>query len=85
MSEKDEKADGSLSLPVELLERARALASQRDESLDSVVQQALEKLLDEHETQLKAAADRFIKRIKNSPERGTNGVITWTRDELYER
>lgn len=84
MSEIDEATNVNLNLPAELLERARYLASHLGESLDSVVQQALEKLLEEHETQCKAAAHRFLERIRNPPERRTSGAISWTRDELYE-
>ena len=28
---------------------------------------------------------RFLERIANAPDRGTAGVIRWTRDEIHER
>jgi len=31
------------------------------------------------------AKRRFLERIRDAPDRGTRGVIRWTRDELHER
>lgn len=31
------------------------------------------------------AKRRFLERIRNAPDRGTRGVIRWTREELHER
>ena len=31
------------------------------------------------------AAKRLVERLRNSPDRGIGGTITWTRDELYDR
>jgi putative addiction module CopG family antidote len=28
---------------------------------------------------------RFLERMKNAPDLGTKGVISWTRDEIHER
>ena len=35
--------------------------------------------------QTQKAERRFMERIRNAPDRGTQGKIQWTRDELYER
>ena len=32
-----------------------------------------------------AAKRRLLVRIRNAPDRGTHGVIRWTRDDLHER
>jgi hypothetical protein len=32
----------------------------------------------------KAAHSRFVTRMKNAPESGRGGKITWTRDQLYD-
>ena len=32
-----------------------------------------------------AAKRRFLERIRNTPDRGTKGKITWTRDRLHQR
>jgi hypothetical protein len=31
------------------------------------------------------AKRRFLERVRNAPDRGTRGKVTWTRDELHER
>ena len=28
---------------------------------------------------------RFLDRMKNAPDLGTKGIISWTRDEIHER
>ena len=45
---------------------------------------AIGKMMNEEDERTEAKK-RFLNRIKNAPDRGTNGVISWTRDELYER
>ncbi|SPF36572.1 hypothetical protein SBA4_190016 [Candidatus Sulfopaludibacter sp. SbA4] len=35
--------------------------------------------------QIAVARRRFLARIRNAPDRGTAGKVTWTRDELHER
>jgi hypothetical protein len=36
-------------------------------------------------SQTEKAKRRFLERIRNTPDRGTQGKIQWTRDELHER
>lgn len=39
----------------------------------------------EQEFQTQKAKRRFLERMRNAPDRGTQGKIRWTRDELHER
>jgi hypothetical protein len=39
----------------------------------------------EREAQAAEAKNRFLKRIRNAPDRGTGGVIRWTRSEVHTR
>lgn len=45
---------------------------------------AIEALMN-HDTDRESAKRRFLEGIRNAPDRGTGGVITWTRDEIHER
>ena len=35
--------------------------------------------------QYERAKQRLLARLENPPDLGTNGKITWTRDEIHER
>lgn len=74
----------TLSLPEPLLRRFRVYAAQRGESMTSLMAQAIQKMLTE-DRQHARAKTRFLERIRHAPDRGTHGVIRWTRDELHER
>ena len=74
----------TLSLPDSLLRRFRIYAARHDRSMTSVMTEAIRKLVDEDQ-RMEAANRRFLERIRNAPDRGTKGRITWTREELHER
>jgi hypothetical protein len=71
----------TLGLPEVLLQQFRAYAASRNESMIRLMADAIHKMLDEDGAA--KAKRRFIKRIHNAPDRGTGGVIRWTRDELH--
>lgn len=52
--------------------------------MTSVMTEAIRKLMEEGE-QRESAKRRFLERVRNAPDRGTGGRVTWTRDELHER
>lgn len=52
--------------------------------MTSLMAEAIQSLMD-HDEQTAKAKHRFLERIRNAPDRGTGGVIRWTRDELHER
>jgi predicted transcriptional regulator len=74
----------TLSLPEPLLRRFRVYAASRNQSMTSVMAEAIRALMD-HEEQNAKAKRRFLERICNAPDRGTGGKIRWTREELHER
>lgn len=74
----------TLSLPEALLRRFRVYAAERNQSMTALTAQAIQQFMDRDE-EYEAAQHRFLERIRNAPDRGTGGVITWTRDEIHER
>jgi hypothetical protein len=74
----------TLSLPEPLLRRFRIYAASRNQSMTSLMAEAIRSLM-EQERDRATARDRFLERIRNAPDRGTRGKIRWTRDDLHER
>ncbi|MGA2184151.1 MAG: hypothetical protein ABSH47_14095 [Bryobacteraceae bacterium] len=74
----------TLSLPEPLLRRFRVYAAARNESMTSVMAEAIRALM-ERDEQTAAMNRRFLERIRNAPDRGTGGSIRWSREELHER
>ncbi|MGH9653875.1 MAG: hypothetical protein ACRD6B_10490 [Bryobacteraceae bacterium] len=75
----------TLSLPEPLLNRFRVYAAKRNQSMTALAAEAIRNLLDQEEDEIAAANRRLLERMRNSPNRGTGGMITWTRDEIHER
>jgi predicted transcriptional regulator len=74
----------TLSLPQALLRRLRVYAASRNQSMTSLMTEAIRTLI-EQDQQNAQAKRRFLERIRNAPARGTHGKVSWTRDELHER
>ena len=74
----------TLSLPEPVLRRFRAYAAEHNQSISGLMTRAIEKLM-EHDDEYGRAKRRFIERMHNAPDLGTNGEITWTHDEIYGR
>jgi hypothetical protein len=74
----------TLSLPQALLRRLRVYAASRNQSMTSLMTEAIQTLIGQDQEAVKANR-RFLERIRNAPNRGTRGKIGWTRDELHER
>ena len=71
----------TLSLPEPLLRRFRVYAAERNESMTSLMSEAIRKMMDEN-GEAERAKRRMIERMRNSPNRG---VIPWNREEIYEQ
>jgi hypothetical protein len=80
----NEQTNVTLSLPASLLRRFRVYAASRNQSMSSLMTSAVRQMIDQ-EAQTRKAKHRFLDKIRNAPDRGTKGVIRWTRDELHER
>jgi hypothetical protein len=52
--------------------------------MTTLMTEAIRKMVDE-EGSREAATRRILERIRNAPNRGTRGKITWKRDEIWER
>jgi hypothetical protein len=52
--------------------------------MTSIMTDAIRALLDNQDEKEKAMR-RAIDRMRNAPDWGTGGKITWTRDEIHER
>jgi hypothetical protein len=74
----------TLSLPEPLLRKFRVYAASRNQSMTKVMAEAISKMMEQDAESAKADR-RFLKRIRNAPDRGTGATISWTREELYER
>jgi hypothetical protein len=74
----------TLSLPEPLLRRFRIYAATRNQSMTRLMAESIRRMIDQ-DVDADRAARRFMERIENAPDRGTGGVIRWTRDELHER
>ena len=73
----------TLSLPEPLLRRFRIYAASRNQSMTKLMTDAIRLLMDQESE--RAAKRRIIERMRNAPDLGTKGVISWTREELHER
>ena len=74
----------TLSLPEPLLRRFRVYAATHNQSMTSLMAEAIRAIVDETGRGA-AAKHRFLERARNAPDRGTRGRIRWSREELHER
>jgi hypothetical protein len=79
-----EQENVTLSLPADVLREARHMAVDRGLSLSRFLSEILRERV-EAKRRYEAARDRALYRMRHARSLGTNGVITWTRDALYER
>lgn len=84
VEDKVEHKNVTLSLPEPLLRRFRVYAASRNQSMSQLMAIAINKMISE-EGERQAAIRRSLESMRNAPDLGTGGEITWTRDELYER
>jgi len=74
----------TLSLPEALLRRFRIYAASRNQSMTSLMAEAIREIMNRDADSVKAKR-RFLDRIEHAPDRGTRGAIRWSREELHER
>jgi hypothetical protein len=81
----DELCNVTLTLPADLLRRARHLAVERGLSLSRLLAEELERLVGNDEA-YEAAQKRLLARMRKGFNLGLkDGRVPWTRDELHER
>jgi hypothetical protein len=74
----------TLSIPKNVLRKAKILAIQKNTSLSGLLTQTLIELVSEQESYEKAK-QRNIKLLEKGLNLGTQGNITWNREDLHER
>jgi hypothetical protein len=74
----------TLSIPKNVLRKAKILAIQKNTSLSGLLTQTLIELVAEQESYEKAR-QRNIKLLEKGLNLGTQGNITWNREDLHER
>ena len=74
----------TLSLPKDLLISARHLAIERETSLSGLLAGFIRQMVDQDSAR-RHAQRRIEARLKEGFDLGTDGQISWTRDELHER
>jgi hypothetical protein len=74
----------TLSIPKDILRKAKILAVNRNTSLSGLLTQTLTDLV-EHQEAYEQARQHNLALLKNGFDLGTKGHITWKREEIHER
>jgi predicted transcriptional regulator len=78
------KQNVTLSLPAETVRRLKVLAAERGSSISRMLTQQLEEIL-RRDDEYERARQRILADIARGWDLGTEGRISWRRDELHER
>jgi hypothetical protein len=73
----------TLSLPEDLLHRARRVAVERHTSLSGLLVQALTAVV-EQEAGYTGAQQRYLQTLHDAPDLATQGRAQWRREDLHE-
>ena len=79
-----EKTNVTLSLPKDLLRKAKFLAVKRNMSVSRLMTEALQDMV-RKESEYEHARRRQLAWMETGFSMGTKGQSTWTREELHER
>jgi hypothetical protein len=79
-----EKQNVTLSLPKDLLKKAKVMAASEHKSLSAFLRESLEERIRES-SGYRAAKQRQLKLLKEGFDLGTRGQIGFTRDDLHAR
>lgn len=74
----------TLSIPKDVLRKAKIIAIERNKSLSGLMTKLLNELVD-NEAAYQEAMERQRSWMKRGFNFGTKGQVTWTRDDLYDR
>jgi len=78
------KRNVTLSMPTDLIRRAKALAAARDKSLSELLRESLEEKITEA-TGYRQAMDRQLRLLATGFDLGLRGKVAWSRDSVHER
>lgn len=79
-----ERQNITLSLPKDLLKKAKTLAVMKERSLSRLLQETIEEKVNE-ETGYQRAKERQTALMKKGLDLGTKGKISVAREDLHER
>ncbi len=74
----------TLSLPVDILKKIKHIAVERDKSVSGLLTEILKDLVDQDDA-YKAARERHLYILSQKINMGTEGNITWSREDLHAR
>jgi hypothetical protein len=74
----------TLAIPKDILRKAKILAIQKNTSLSGLLTQTLVEMVSREEG-YEQARQRNLAMLKKGFDLGTQGNITWRREELHER
>ena len=74
----------TLSLPRHILRKAKILAIQKNTSLSGLLAQTLSDLV-AHQEAFDQARQRSLDLLRSGLDLGTQGKVTWTREDLHGR
>ncbi len=81
---KSEKQNVTITIPKDILRKAKHIAIDRQTSLSRLLAKTLEDIVEREDTYSKAKV-RQIAAMKKGYTMGLNGKITWKRDDLHGR
>lgn len=79
-----ERQNVTISLPRNLLKRAKIVAAKNETSLSELMRESLEEKVRES-TGYAAARERQVRLLRKGFDLGTKGRITTSREDLHER
>lgn len=74
----------TLSLPKELVRKAKHLAVERQTSISALLKELLSEAV-AREDRYAAARSRHLDALRHRTDLGTGGAVRWSREELHER
>jgi hypothetical protein len=80
----DKTQNVTLALPKDILRKAKILAVQRNTSLSGLLTQTLVEIVSRQD-EYDQARQRSLAVLKSGFDLGTQGKISWKREELHER
>jgi hypothetical protein len=79
-----ERQNVTLSLPKEILKKARILAIEQDTSLSGLLTRVLTETVEQYE-QYAQAKMAHLQWLEEGVDLGTGGTIAWERESLHDR
>ncbi len=79
-----DKQNVTLSIPKDVLRKAKMQAIEQNTSLSNLLTQALIDIVEQAD-QYELAKERHLAWLEHGADLGTEGHISWSREELHER